>query len=51
MSSSVRVKLPKGTKTVWARVPVGNGGKLRVFTSRKATVTLAVTEYTNLRFS
>lgn len=51
VSSSVRVKLPKGTKTVWARVPVGNGGKLRVFTSRKATVTLAVTEYTNLRFS
>ena len=51
LSSSVRVKLPKGTRTVWAKVPVGDGGKLRVYTSRKATLTLAVSEYTNLSFS
>ncbi len=51
VSSSVRVKLPKGTRTVTVKVPVGNGGKLRVFTSRKATLTLSVAGYTNLSFS
>ncbi len=51
VSSSVRVKLPKGTRTLTVKVPVGNGGKLRVFTSRTATLTLSVAGYTNLSFS
>lgn len=51
VSSSVKKKLPKGTKTLTVKVPVGNGGKLRVFTSRKATLKLQVVEYTNLSFS
>ncbi|MDQ7993400.1 MAG: glycerophosphodiester phosphodiesterase family protein [Propionicimonas sp.] len=51
LSSSLKVRLPKGTKSIWVKVPVGNAGKLRVFTSRKATVKLAVVEYTNLKFS
>ena len=50
-SSSVKVKLPKGTKTVTVKVPVGDGGKIRLYTSRKATLTVAVSEYTNLSFS
>lgn len=50
-SSSVKVKLPKGTKTVTVKTPVGDGGKIRLYTSRKATLTVKVTEYTNLSFS
>lgn len=51
LSSSVKVKLPKGTKTVTVKVPVGDGGKIRLYTSRKATLTVKATEYTNLSFS
>ncbi len=50
-SSSVKVKLPKGTKTLTVKVPIGDGGKIRLYTSRKATLTTTVTEYTNLSFS
>lgn len=51
LKSSVKVKLPKGTRTVKLKVPVGDGGKVRLYTSRKATLTVKVTEYTHLRFN
>ncbi len=50
-SSEVRRKLPKGTKSFVIKVPVGDGGTLRVFTSKKATVKLDVLDYTNAAFS
>ena len=51
LSSSVKVKLPRGTKTVTVKVPVGDGGKIRIYTSRKATLTVRAVAYTNLSFS
>ena len=51
LSSSVKVSLPRGSRSLYVNVPVGNAGKLRVFTSKRATVRLAVVGYTNLRFS
>ncbi|MCW5951331.1 MAG: hypothetical protein KIT69_03640 [Propionibacteriaceae bacterium] len=51
LSSSVRVKLPKGTRTVTVKVPAGDGGKIRLYTSRKATLTVKAIEYSNLSFS
>lgn len=50
LSSSIKVKLPKGTKSLWVQVPVGNSGKLRVFASKRANYRVSVVEYTNLRF-
>lgn len=51
LKSSVKVKLPKGTKTVKLKVPVGDAGKIRLYTSRKATLKVTAVEYTHLRFN
>lgn len=50
-SSEVRRKLPKGTKTFSMKVPLGDGGTYRVFTSTKASVTIDVVAYTKLTFA
>jgi len=50
-SSGIKVALPRGTKSLWVKVPVGNGGKIRVFTTRRASVKLEVVAYRNLAFS
>lgn len=50
LKSNVRVRLPKGTKTLKLKAPVGDGGKIRLYASRKATLTVQAVEYTQLRF-
>ncbi|HEY3338796.1 MAG TPA: glycerophosphodiester phosphodiesterase family protein [Propionicimonas sp.] len=47
---SVSVRLPKGTKTLTLKVPVGNNGDLRISTSRTVKVTVRVVGYTRVRF-
>ncbi len=51
LSSSVRVKMPKGTKTVRVTVPVGDGGKIRVYTTSTAKMRIQAVAYTHIRFS
>jgi glycerophosphoryl diester phosphodiesterase len=47
---SVSVHLPKGTKTLTVRVPVGNNGDLRISTTRSVKLTVKVVGYTRVRF-
>ena len=51
LKSSVKVKLPRGTKTIKLKVPVGDDGQIRLYTSRKAKLTVKAVEYTHLRFN
>ena len=47
---SVSVRLPRGTKTLRVKVPLGTDGKLRVYTSRTVKLTVRVVGYTRVRF-
>jgi len=47
---SVSVGLPKGTKTLTLKVPLGNNGDLRISTTRSAKLTVRVVGYTRVRF-
>lgn len=51
LSSSVRATLPKGTKTITLKAPLGDGGKLRIHTTRKVKLTVKVVAYTRIRFA
>lgn len=51
LSSSVKVRLPKGTRTLTVAAPLGDGGKLRIYASRSVKLTVDVVEYTRLRFA
>ena len=51
LSSSVLVDLPKGTRTITVRVPLGDDGRLRLFTTRDAHLTVKVVAFTNVRFA
>jgi hypothetical protein len=47
---SVSVPLPKGTKTLTMKVPVGNNGDLRISTTRSVKLSVKVVGYTKVRF-
>ncbi len=47
---TVSVGLPKGTATLRVKVPLGSDGKLRIYTSRSAKLTVKVVGYTRVRF-
>lgn len=47
---SVSVRLPKGTRTFTMKVPVGNGGDLRISTTRSVKLSAKVVGYTKVRF-
>jgi glycerophosphoryl diester phosphodiesterase len=47
---SVSVRLPKGTKTITVKVPVGNNGDLRISTTKTVKLTVKVVGYTKVRF-
>jgi hypothetical protein len=47
---NVSVRLPKGTKTLTMKVPVGNNGDLRISTTRSVKLSVKVTGYTKVRF-
>lgn len=51
LANSVRAALPKGTKTITLKAPLGDGGKLRISTTRKVKLTVKVTAYTRIQFS
>jgi glycerophosphoryl diester phosphodiesterase len=46
-SSTKKVALPKGTGTILISVPVGDGGQLRLRTSKKSKLTVSTLSYTN----
>ncbi len=48
---SVSKALPKGSGTLTMSVPVGDDGKIRVYTTSTVTLSVAVAAYTNIRFS
>lgn len=50
LSSSARAALPKGTKTIQLKTPLGDGGKLRIHTTKKVKLTVKVLAYTRIRF-
>lgn len=47
VSGTQKVALPKGTGPILSSVPVGDGGKLRLRTSKKSKLKVAVVSYTN----
>lgn len=47
---SVSVGLPKGTKTLTMKVPLGNNGDLRISTTRRVKLRVLVVGYTRVRF-
>ncbi len=47
---SVSVRLPKGTKTITVKVPVGNNGDLRISTTRSVKLSVKIAGYTRVRF-
>jgi glycerophosphoryl diester phosphodiesterase len=49
LSSSKKVRLPKGTRTLTISAPLGDGGKLRIYATRTVTLTVDVVAYTRLR--
>lgn len=51
LSSGVKVALPKGTKTLTVTAPIGDGGKLRIYTSKTVKLTVKVVGYTRIRFA
>jgi glycerophosphoryl diester phosphodiesterase len=46
----VSARLPKGTKTLTMKVPVGNNGDLLISTTRSVKLTVKVVGYTKVRF-
>jgi len=51
LASSVRVALPKGKRTLTITAPLGDGGKLRIYTTRTVKLTVRVVSYTRMRFA
>ena len=51
LSSSVKVGLPKGTSTLTVQAPLGDGGKLRIYTTKTVKLTVKVVGYTRVRFA
>ena len=49
-SSSVQLPLPSGSKTLTVKAPVGNSGKLRIYTTSTVQLTVKVVGYTRIRF-
>lgn len=47
---SVKVALPKGTKTLTVRSPLGDNRKLRISTTKKVKLTVQVASYQRMRF-
>ena len=45
------MKLPKGTKTFTVNTPIGDKGKLRIWTTRTVTLTVTAVAYTRVRFA
>jgi len=50
IASGTQVPLPKGTKTLTLKVPVGDEGRIRVFTTVTARLTVKVVGYTHIDF-
>lgn len=50
-SSSTRVALPASGRTVTVRAPLGDGRKLRLWTTRTVKLTVKVVAYTRVRFA
>ena len=51
LKSSVSKKLPKGTKTFTINAPLGDKGKLRIYTTKTVTLTVTAVAYTRVRFA
>jgi len=51
LKSSTSMKLPKGTKTFTVNTPIGDKGKLRIWTTRTVTLTVTAVAYTRVRFA
>lgn len=51
LASSVKLALPKGTATLTVRAPLGDGGKLRIYTTKTVKLTVNVVGYTRVRFA
>ena len=51
LSSSVRAALPRGTRTITLKAPLGDGGKLRIYTTATVRLTVKVLGYTRIRFA
>lgn len=51
LKSSVSKKLPKGTKTFTISAPLGDKGKLRIYTTKTVTLTVTAVAYTRVRFA
>lgn len=49
-SASVKVALPKGTKTLTVRAPLGDNRKLRISSTKKVKLTVKVVSYERMRF-
>nr|WP_300142976.1 glycerophosphodiester phosphodiesterase family protein [Propionicimonas sp.] len=49
-SASVKVALPKGTKTLTVRSPLGDNRKVRISTTKKVKLTVQVVSYQRMRF-
>ena len=51
LKSSVSKKLPKGTSTFTISAPLGDKGKLRIYTTKTVTLTVTAVAYTRVRFA
>lgn len=51
LKSSVTLRLPKGTGTFRIAVPLGDGGKLRIYTTARVKLAVKVVSYTRVRFA
>lgn len=50
-STGTTVRLPDGTKTLTLRAPLGDGRKLRIYTTRTVELRVKVTAYARIRFN